>query len=133
MTNDIHHLIAPCGIYCVACPKYRDRNLCRGCRVDSRHNNCDIYECCVSIGALTYCHECDCFPCERLQDFISFNAGKNFAHFRHVAIENLIHMRDVGVEKWVEEMNKKVLTGEYRINCKCDNGRLDHSPCPCKK
>ena len=81
--------VSPCGMYCIACPKYEDRSACRVCRVDSRHNNCDIYDCCVTMGGMDFCFECDCFPCERLKEFVNFNSGKSFAHFRHVAIENL--------------------------------------------
>jgi hypothetical protein len=130
--KDLKIYSSPCGIYCIACPKYKDRNSCRGCRLDARHDKCDIYCCCVTVGGYDFCYECDCFPCQRLVDFTGFNPGKNFAHFRHIAIENLERIKEVGLYVWIEEMNKKALFGEYSINTKDTDGRLDQSACKCR-
>jgi hypothetical protein len=126
-------ITSPCGIYCKACPRYRDDKSCRGCRVDARHNNCDIYDCCVTIGGMDFCHQCEYFPCERLKKFIAFNPGKFFAHFRHIAIENLKRIRDIGHVTWAKEMHKRALSGEYTIHKKNDDGTLDMSPCSCQE
>jgi hypothetical protein len=85
----------------------------------------------VNLGGKKFCHECDCFPCERIKEFTRFHPGKRFAHFRHVAIENLVKIRDLGLNAWIEEMNRCVLSGEYAIQVKNESGRIDTSPCPC--
>jgi hypothetical protein len=48
-----------------------------------------------------------------------------------VAIENLVMIRDLGLNAWIEEMNRRVLSGEYAIQVKNGNGRIDMSSCPC--
>jgi hypothetical protein len=87
--NDIINLLSPCGIYCAECPNHCEVKSCAGCRSDSRHEKCDIYECCSAVGGKNFCFECDSFPCERLREFTCFHPGKNFAHFRHSAVTNL--------------------------------------------
>lgn len=131
MNHDTVNYVSPCGIYCVACPKYRDRCSCRGCRLDVRHDNCDIYDCCITLGGKQFCYECEYFPCERLREFSRFNQGRNFAHFRHIIIDNLRRIRDIGLDKWIEDINKKTLTEEYSINRKNGEGKLDLTECPC--
>ncbi len=125
--------ISPCGIYCRACPKLSMRQSCRGCRLDSRHDRCDIYECCVILGGKLFCFECEYFPCRRLQAFASANAGMRCGHHRHIAIESLILMRDVGILKWIDTMEGLIARGEYEVNRVDDRGRPDLSPCSCKK
>lgn len=124
-------IVSPCGIYCGACPRYRDTAVCRGCRCDGRHDKCDIYECCVVMGGKNFCHECDCFPCERLQSFTRYNPGKSFAHFRHIAIDNLKRIRLTGPDEWAREMEIRSNGGGYSISGKNPDGDLDTSPCPC--
>lgn len=132
MTSDNPKKVtSPCGIYCKACPRYKNDKSCRGCRVDARHNNCDIYDCCVTIGGMEFCYQCEYFPCERLRKFVDFNPGRRFAHFRHIAIENLKRIMEIGHVKWAEEMRKRALSGEYIIHKKNDDGMLDMSSCSC--
>ena len=85
------------------------------------------------MGGMDFCYECEYFPCERLREFANFNPGKSFAHFRHIAIENLKRVREVGYEKWAREMHDKVLSGAYTILKKDPSGKLDYSPCSCVK
>ncbi len=132
MQSDDNQMFAsPCGIYCIACPRLKDKNSCRGCRLDGRHNSCDIYACCVTMGGKNFCFECECFPCERLKEFSRFHPGKKFSHFRHISVNNLVEIQDKGLETWIEKMNLLVLSGEYTIQTKNTGGRLDMSQCPC--
>ncbi len=126
-------LAAPCGIYCAACRRYSGTRICRGCRMDSRHNKCDIYECCVAQSGRKFCYQCEYFPCERLREFTRSDPGTSFAHHRHIAIENLVSIRENGLENWVESMDRHTRSGEYAINRRNDDGMPDESPCPCKK
>jgi hypothetical protein len=83
------------------------------------------------MGGKNFCHECDCFPCERLITFSRYNPGKSFAHFRHIAIDNLERIRLIGPEEWAREMELLSSRGEYSISSKNPDGELDTSPCPC--
>jgi len=131
--DEMIRFASPCGIYCLACPRYKDQHSCRGCRADGRHDRCQIYDCCVTMGGKEFCFECDCFPCERLVAFTGFHPGKRFAHYRHMAIDNLVKIRDRGLPEWIGEMNRLVMSGDYAIQVKNGNGRIDLSPCPCVK
>jgi hypothetical protein len=130
--NDIINLLSPCGIYCAECPNHCEVKSCAGCRSDSRHEKCDIYECCSAVGGKNFCFECDSFPCERLREFTCFHPGKNFAHFRHIAVTNLGRMKEIGPEAWAEEIGKKAMSKEYKIYSKTADGNLDMSRCPCE-
>lgn len=64
---------------------------CTGCRGDrSVHwsSDCWILQCCVDDRGLTFCYECDVFPCERLNDW----AQQSARYTR--ALNRLQHMRD---------------------------------------
>lgn len=131
--QEILNRTSPCGVYCRACPKLAERHSCRGCRIDSRHDRCDIYECCVTLGGKDFCFECECFPCERLRLFSLENEGMQCSHHRHIAIENLRLMREIGVARWIPLIEESAGRGEYTVGRTDRNGRPDQSPCPCKK
>ncbi len=51
---------------------------CRGCRGDRGVHwspECWILQCCVDEKGLTYCYECDLFPCERLSEWATQSPG----------------------------------------------------------
>ncbi|HQG41773.1 MAG TPA: DUF3795 domain-containing protein [Spirochaetota bacterium] len=126
-------LASPCGIFCAACPRFYKFGICKGCRTDSLHDNCEIYDCCIRIGGMDFCFECDCFPCERLKQFSNYHHGENFAHYRHIIIDNLRQIKEMGVEKWYVIMNQKFMNGEYGIQQRNPDGSFDISPCLCCK
>ena len=121
------NLAGRCGHYCGACSVYRarvdggkllkvmkkgcphDRNLyCKGClAVDETcwpYNHCKILKCLDTKG-LVFCHECEEFEkggCEEWKRLAEGHA-KIGMKFR----ENLISIKTVGVEKWLEEQDKK--------------------------
>ena len=85
-------LVSPCGLYCGVCGIYRatvnndeqlkeklakaygdtpDKMNCRGCRSDSVYwycAVCTIKDCTKEKGYLG-CHQCDCFPCDKIENF----------------------------------------------------------------
>ena len=130
---DKKSLASPCGIFCAACPRFYKYGICKGCRVDTMHDGCEIYDCCVQLGGMDFCFECTLFPCERLKKFASYHPGENFAHYRHIAIENLLKIKEIGVDNWYVVMNQKFLHGEYGIQQRNPDGSFDTSPCPCCK
>jgi hypothetical protein len=96
------HLIAPCGIHCGVCKAYlREKNRCNGCRNLQQNLRKSIAACRMRLCDKRegmFCSSCNEFPC---------------AHLRHLderyrkrydmsEIEDLIAIRDNGVEKFLE-------------------------------
>ncbi|WP_440953095.1 DUF3795 domain-containing protein [Methanococcoides sp. FTZ1] len=102
-------LIAPCGMNCGICMAYlRDRNKCPGCRGPDenksisrskcRIKNCPTFE----NGRAQFCFECEKFPCDRLKHLDKRYRTK----YNMSMIENLEHIKEYGLEKFVE--NEKI-------------------------
>lgn len=66
-THKRHCELAPCGVYCGACPSFNIT--CFGCASDDKNQKrsskwgCKIRSCCYTEKGLNYCIDCDQFPC----------------------------------------------------------------------
>ena len=130
MEKNVRELVGICGLYCGTCPIYlarRDNDTsqleeisqARGVPVDQIHcDGClsnDVFapcvECpydfrkCAAGKGVTWCFECDEFPCQRLDDFKDVHVVNGISHHAHV-IEHLRRMKECGVEQWAEEQDK---------------------------
>ena len=89
---------APCGIYCKKCPGVKFYN-CKGCREQKgKIKNfpvCKTYECVTSKG-YNFCHECEEFPCEKLQPIVNFEI---FAP-HNSKVYNLLMIKKHGLVEW---------------------------------
>ena len=102
-------LIAPCGMNCRLCYAYiRPKNQCFGCRSsdDSKPascRNCKIVTCETRIQqGWETCAPCE-KPCRRLKDL-----DKRYRTKYHMSmIENLDTVRDVGMDKLLEQQEKR--------------------------
>jgi hypothetical protein len=109
------HMIAVCGIICDECLIFKAPNdpesaqkvvdwlkrekgedvkpeqiSCMGCRGDRTQHwseDCEIMLCCIDEKKLDYCHECGDFPCEKIDEFVTY--GEKYKE----AIERLESMR----------------------------------------
>jgi hypothetical protein len=109
-------LIAPCGLNCRLCRAYiRDKKACHGCRGDDRFKSktcaeCPIKNCeIMTAGALTYCCDCDEFPCprmNRLEKRYTLNYGVS-------VFDNLMQIQKKGVRAFVNDENLKWIC----LNC----------------
>jgi hypothetical protein len=120
-------LVAPCGLYCGACPMYlstqenndkrmesliqqfsagkmqmkREDLLCDGCiaggRVASFCRRCAIRSCAEAKPDVTRCSDCAEFPCARITNF----NNDGMTHHSEV-LENLRHLREMGLGKWTQ-------------------------------
>ncbi len=106
-----------CGLYCGAClcnivPEYgnieevakkRDCTVeqltCTDCKT-ALIDDCSFYRCCTAKG-IRNCSECEDMPCEELIRF-SKDGWKHHA----TTIPNLYRIREVGLEKWLEEQKQ---------------------------
>ena len=109
-----NNLAAPCGIYCGTCRQYLllKKNLlekrgfkvgCNGCRI--RNKKCAfIRRDCLALrkNDIIFCYECEKFPCQNLKKLDAQYSEKFYVNL----IENLKRLRDIGVEKWLEEQKK---------------------------
>jgi len=133
-------LIAPCGMNCALCAGYlalkndvKNKGIrminCPGCR--PRKKKCAFLKghCSkLSKGEVTYCFECNSFPCDRLRTI-----DKRYrSRYRMSMIENLNFIKQNGMEKFLEaqqETWKCPNCGEL-ISChnglcfNCDLGKL---------
>jgi len=129
-------LVAPCGLYCGACPRYiatqnkdeQKLNIllqqissqytkltpadlqCDGCISNGRlaitANRCTIRECVKKKPTVTRCSNCPEFPCFRI---INFN-NDGMPHHAEV-LGNCRSLNDVGIKKWAK-------SEEERWSCK---------------
>lgn len=137
MMNNHLTLTAPCGIDCFNCSLY-EKNLteamkermaqaynldpktlaCKGCREQKGctilPSKCDTLEC-INEHNVTFCFECDEFPCSKLQP-LKEGADK-FPH--NFKVFNLCRIQRVGLEKWATEeasdIRKKYFEGKFAI------------------
>ena len=69
--NKIVDELAPCGVYCGACPSFQKS--CFGCSSDNEKASrksrtaCRIRVCCYSKENHAYCFECEQFPCSKIK------------------------------------------------------------------
>ena len=120
-------LVAPCGLYCGACPMYlatqensekrleslmkqlsagkmqmkREDLLCDGCigggRVASFCRMCAMRSCAEGKTNVTRCSDCPDVPCTKVTNF----NNDGMQHHSEV-LENLRHMREMGISSWTK-------------------------------
>jgi len=120
---EVEELVAPCGLYCGACPIYKaqtDRVLaeklaprlglpieacaCLGCRGQKGRVRvmgeqiCETYDCCVNEKGLDFCYQCPDFPCSKLAP-----CADRAAEIPHnTKIYNLLLIQKNGVDSLAE-------------------------------
>ena len=102
-------LAGPCGIFCGLCTKYQSKapSRCLGCRIGEQHSWCSIYRCCVAKKGLTFCIECEEYPCER---YSRRDWGTD--HLSRVAQHSLSTIKKAGIEPWLKEQKERRLAVE---------------------
>ena len=125
MVMEEKQLVGICGIYCGTCPSFLAFRLndtammaklaedykmpmealqCDGClsnRVAPHCKSCryGFRECAITHG-VTWCFQCDEFPCKRLEKFQGVHVVDGISHHEHL-IEFLAEMKAEGIEKWI--------------------------------
>ena len=124
----MRELVAICGLYCGTCPQwlaYREKDVeqlerisqatsipieeirCDGCLSDKIFPHCvqcGIREC-AGEKKVTWCFQCDDFPCQRLRDFTDAHIVNGISHHANV-LEDLQYMKMHGIEQWAEEQER---------------------------
>ncbi len=123
-------LVAPCGMNCNICAAHqalvhdlKSKGIrvpyCAGCR--PRQKSCAfLKKRCDLIGKdkVRYCYECSSFPCRQLATIDS----RYRKRYRMSEIENLIHIRDKGIESFLSSEEKRWACTRCGGVVSCHNG-----------
>ena len=97
--------VPACGCFCGGCPIYtRDKKPCPGAEINSKRcESCKTFHLCCKEKGITYCYQCDEFPCKKFKGFSMRwkKYGQNF-------IENQNILKSKGQKKFLEYYNSKV-------------------------
>ena len=92
---------------------------CAGCR--TRNKQCAfLRKRCEKLlnGQVQYCYECKSYPCERLR-----HIAKRYSERYHMSmVENLIYIKEHGMQKFLEKEEKKWRCPECGGVISCHNG-----------
>lgn len=107
---DTPQIAGICGLFCGTCPMYPTQ--CHGCLSDKRAPHCRTcpngFRECARTHGVTWCYECEEFPCGRLEAFLDTHWENGISHHAGV-IDNLKRMKAGGVATWVEEETAKAM------------------------
>jgi len=136
-------LVSACGLYCGACGIYLatqenetekivqyamvlnqtyEETLCDGCNSKRKSfhcsNKCTFIDCKQQKG-VTFCCDCDEFPCNALNEF------KSKMPHRIDIINSQKRLKEIGLEKWLYEMKDsfscpqcKTINSSYQLVCR---------------
>ncbi len=99
-------LIAYCGLYCGACPRYI-KDKCPGCRENEKATWCGVRKCCIANN-LQSCAGCsthrDVMACRSFNNFMSKIFGFIFRSDRKACIE---FIRQDGYQAFADAMTER--------------------------
>ena len=136
MKNKIDEL-APCGVYCGACPSFN--KTCKGCGSDDKEQDrcskwsCKIRNCCYYDKKLDYCAYCEQFPCKIINKKI-INSHPNDPRFtyRHEVPDifaalktmDIKYYHDFQIQRWkCDSCGGTIQFYHYKCN-KCGNEKM---------
>jgi hypothetical protein len=97
------NLVAYCGLYCGACPRYLSEK-CPGCQENEKASWCNIRKCGIENKYST-CAECKDFTdvdqCKKFNNLLSKFFGFIFRSNRKACIARI---SEIGLDKYAEEM-----------------------------
>jgi hypothetical protein len=105
-------LIAVCGMNCRVCVGYfgytmsgkERKNTCSGCRPTDKKSAFVKKHCPKALkGKITYCFECEDFPCEIIEKLDKTYREK----YQMSMIDNLKFIKEKGMEKFLESEEEK--------------------------
>ena len=99
--------LAPCGVYCEACPSF-DKT-CLGCAANdpkqSRRSKwcCKIRHCCYETKGLDFCIDCNEYPCRTVtKKLLTEHAGDPRFTYRFETPEVFARLKTMGLDKYIE-------------------------------
>ena len=135
---DYKQMTAPCGLPCFECALYKagqdpdfravvskktgipfEKAACRGCRYEEGKiphltMDCRLYPC-VEEKGISFCYECDDFPCDLLHPYADQAATKP----HNLKIFHLCLIKKMGLEEWattkVKEIGRVYFTEKWTL------------------
>ncbi|THB78330.1 MAG: DUF3795 domain-containing protein [Desulfobacteraceae bacterium] len=105
VTQDTN-LVAKCGLYCGACPRYL-KGKCAGCSENHKASWCKSRSCCMEKGFRS-CADCsdhdDVMTCPKFDTLTARLFGLVFNSDRAACIRSI---RDVGYEQYADTMTRE--------------------------
>ena len=105
--NIIPAELAPCGIFCGACPAF-DKT-CNGCASSDKKQkriskwNCKIRVCCYDKYKNDFCCQCSEFPCKIIKNkLLNHHPEDEKFSYRHEIYDNFILLKELGLIKFVD-------------------------------
>jgi hypothetical protein len=112
--------LAPCGVYCGACPSFNKS--CKGCASTDTNQkrrskwSCKIRNCCYEQRGFTYCAYCDDFPC------IIIRKKLLSAHADNPSFKYRFEIPDISVKLRAMEVDEYLSFQRERWKCKSCGG-----------
>ena len=110
--NNIPPELAPCGVFCGACPSFS--KTCLGCASQRKEQkrtskwSCKIRKCCYEMKQLSFCGACSEFPCTKVnKKLIQSHPGDTRFRYRHETPENFAKLAELGVVDYLEYQQKR--------------------------
>lgn len=101
-------LVSFCGLYCGACKRYL-KEKCPGCHGNEKATWCNIRKCCTE-KKIDSCAQCDTYSDPNdCKEFSSFMAKVFSFVFRSDRVASVKRLKEIGPEKFAEEMASKKL------------------------
>ena len=112
MKQKIPDVLAPCGVYCEACPSFKKS--CNGCGSENKNQkrkskwSCKIRVCCFEKNNYNFCFECIRFPCKEYSKKLSeSHIGDKKYQYRHELPSNLKRIQKIEIENWLKEQKTR--------------------------
>jgi hypothetical protein len=112
MIQKIPDPLAPCGVYCKACPSFKTS--CNGCGSENKNQkrkskwSCKIRVCCFEKNNFNFCYECEIFPCKDYRKKLSdSHKGDKKFNYRHELPKNLKRIKKIGKQDWAIEQKTR--------------------------
>lgn len=98
--------VPSCGCFCGGCPNYtRKRNRCPGAdKNTARCEKCKTFHLCCQDKGITYCYQCNEFPCKSFKSF-----AKRWEKYGQNFIENQCLLKSKGTKDFLTFYNNKAL------------------------
>jgi hypothetical protein len=110
--NDLLEVLAPCGVYCGACPSFQKS--CLGCSPESKDQSrtskwgCKIRRCCYGNKGLEFCADCTEFPCKKItKKLIESHLNDPKYEYRHEIPENVKMFKFLGQKEYLKYQEQK--------------------------
>ena len=105
--KNIPNELAPCGVFCGACPSFNKS--CLGCPSENKSQKrtskwgCKIRKCCYNEKNLDYCCECPDFPCVKInKKLLDSHPGDNRFKYRHEIPKNIEKLKELGLKRYLD-------------------------------